>query len=155
VSDVPRRPPPWLLRAINPFVRPMLGSPLHPLVSRRLMLLEYRGRTSGRTYTIPVGYVAWGDDEVVAFTSRRWWTNLRDGRPVRVRLRGRWRRADPAVEGSLEERVATIQDLVRRFGPRAGRPFFLGLPCDRPPTPEEARWAAEATMTVRFRLGET
>lgn len=118
------------------------------------MLLSYVGRRTGRAFTIPVGYFPWGDDEVVAFSSRRWWVNLRDGRPVTLVIRGRHRVADPMVEGSLERRADLLQDVVRRHGPRAARRLYLGLPPDRPPSRAEALRAAGRTAVVRFRLAD-
>ena len=37
-----------LFRAANAVVRPLLGSRLHPVLSSRLMLLEYTGGKPGR-----------------------------------------------------------------------------------------------------------
>ena len=45
-----------LNRAANPLVGWLIRSPLHWLASRRLALIIYTGRRSGRPYTIPVGY---------------------------------------------------------------------------------------------------
>ncbi len=104
-TDEQRRPPRLLLKAANPLVRMLLRSPLHRLLSGQLMLLVYRGRRSGRMYTFPVGYFTWGDDQVIAFSSARWWVNLRDGRTVRLLLRGRWQTARPVVAETLEAKT--------------------------------------------------
>ena len=76
----------------NPFVRALLGSPLHGLLSGSLVLVTYTGRKAGRTFTIPVMYA--GDtEELVVYVGHSpekvWWRNLRGGAQVRVRLRGR------------------------------------------------------------------
>lgn len=148
-----RRPPPaWLLRAIGPVVRWLLRSPMHGVLSGRLMLLSYVGRSTGRSYTIPVGYVPWGDDEVVSFSSRRWWINLPEGRPVTVVIRRRRRTAVPTVVGTPERRAELIEELVGRQGPRAARRLFLGLPAERAPTHTEALEAAGRLAAVRFHL---
>ena len=42
-----------LLRLGNPMVRVILGSPLHRLLSRRLVLLEYTGRAAGSSMRWP------------------------------------------------------------------------------------------------------
>jgi hypothetical protein len=147
-----RRPPLRLLRAVNRFVKPILTSPLHPLLSGRVMLLSYTGRTSGRTYTTPVGYFAWGDGTLLSFSSSGWWRSLRDGRTVRLRLRGRWVDAFPVVEESPEARVELLAEFVRRYGPRLARRFYLDVPRDRPPTREELLRAASDRAVVRFRL---
>ncbi|MGH2634641.1 MAG: nitroreductase/quinone reductase family protein [Actinomycetota bacterium] len=146
----PRRPPPWLLEFLAPFVRAVLRSRLHRLLSAKLLLLTYTGRTSGRNHTIPIGYFRWDDETVVSFTSRRWWTNLRDGRPVRVLVRGRWGAAVPTVEETLDASVELLGELIRRHGPRVTRHLFLGLPRDRAPTPQELRRAAAGITAVTF-----
>lgn len=47
----------WLLnRLVNPLVRTLLRSPLHFLLSRRLLLLQITGRRTGRVFEILVGY---------------------------------------------------------------------------------------------------
>jgi hypothetical protein len=54
-----------VLHFVNPFVAALFRSRLHGLVSSRLMLLTYTGQRSGRTYTIPVGYIRLGGDLLV------------------------------------------------------------------------------------------
>ena len=148
----PRRPPLRLLKAINPFVRPLLRSPFHRAVSGRLMLLEYTGRTTGRTYITPVGYFRWDERTVVSFSSAGWWRSLRNGRPVRLLIRRRWLDAVPAVESDPVARAHLLEEFVRRFGLRVARRFYLGLPSDRAPTDEELHRAASNRAVVRFRL---
>ena len=77
----------------NAMVSGVLRSPLHRVMSRSLMLLTFRGRRTGKEYTIPVGYARYGPDELVVVAGRpegkTWWTNMRGPLPVRVRLGGR------------------------------------------------------------------
>lgn len=75
----------------NGFVRALLRSPLHGLLSGSLLLVTYTGRRSGRTFTIPVMYVEDAGALVVYVgqsPERVWWRNLRSGAQVDVRLRG-------------------------------------------------------------------
>ncbi|WP_090384181.1 nitroreductase/quinone reductase family protein [Natronobacterium texcoconense] len=77
-------------RVANPVVRWLLRSPLHPLASFALVLVTYRGRRSGREYTIPVAY-ARDDGPLVAVTPKSetiWWTNFREPAACVVRLQG-------------------------------------------------------------------
>jgi hypothetical protein len=89
-----------LNRAINPVVASLIRSPLHRPASRRLTVITYTGRRSGRRYTIPVGYEM-ADLQVtitVGSPDRKvWWRNLTGmGAPVELVLRGR-RRSGHAV----------------------------------------------------------
>jgi hypothetical protein len=152
MSDDQRRPPVGIFKIANQLVRPLLRSPLHRLLSGQLMLLAYRGRRSGREHTIPIGYFAWGDDRVVAFSSSRWWVNLGEGRPVRLLLRGRWHDAVPTVADSTGEKAALLAEFIRRYGLQRARRLPLGLPGDREPGEEELRRAAAKTAIIRFAL---
>jgi hypothetical protein len=80
-------------RAFNPVMRVILRSPLHGLASRRVALITYAGRKSGREYTIPTFYRDKGDEVTIAVgwpDSKVWWRNLTgEGGPVRLVIRGR------------------------------------------------------------------
>ena len=80
-------------RLANPIVTRVLRSPLHGLLSRRLLLLGYEGRRSGQYYETPVLYRETDDGIVVLTptTHTTWWRNFEDGHPASVLLRGRWR----------------------------------------------------------------
>ena len=85
----------WVLnRVVNPIVRAVLRSPLHPLLSRRLVLLRVTGRRSGRTFELPAAYVR--DDSGILVTvgapeRKQWWHNIDGPTPITVVLRGRTR----------------------------------------------------------------
>ena len=61
-----------------------------------MMVLTFEGVRSGRTYSFPVGYTE-DPEGLVTFTRFSWWKNVREERPVSLRLRGlevrgpRWR----------------------------------------------------------------
>jgi hypothetical protein len=68
-----------LNRAINPPVKSLIRSPLHWPASRRLALITYTGRRSGRRYTIPVGYEMAGLQVMITVDSpdrKVWWHSL-------------------------------------------------------------------------------
>ena len=111
----------------NALVGGVLRSPLHRTMSRSLLLLTYRGRRTGKEYTIPVGYARYRQDELVVIAGRpggkTWWTNMRGSLPVRVRLAGK------DIAG--EARLVTGDEAVPRLGayfeqiPRAARTFGI------------------------------
>jgi hypothetical protein len=91
--NVPAGHAPFALwnRSGNRLVALLLRSRLHRLVSGRLTLITVTGRRTGAQHTLPVAYkenrerltipVLWPERKL-------WWRNLRDGAPVRLRLRG-------------------------------------------------------------------
>jgi F420H(2)-dependent quinone reductase len=106
-----------LQRFGNLFVIGLLRSPLHRLASGSLLLITYRGRSSGRNFTIPVMY-AECEGTLTVFVGhpeqKRWWRNLRGGAEVEVRLRGlRLRGQAEVVEDS-----AAVETYLGRY-PRA------------------------------------
>ena len=107
-------------RVANPAVTAILRSPAHSLVSRRLCVLGYEGRRTGRYYETPVLYRE-TDDGVVLLTPMgvtNWWRNFEGGHPASVLLRGEWR--DGTGEVVTDDAVALahlrfLLDPVRRL----------------------------------------
>jgi len=83
---------------INPLVKAVLRSPLHGAMSANTMVIEFKGRKSGRTYSTPVSYHV-RDGGLHCFSLKRfgWWQNLSDGTPVRLSLKGRSVSGKPSV----------------------------------------------------------
>jgi hypothetical protein len=90
-------------QTLNRVTRPLLRSPAHGLLSKRLLLITVTGRRSGRVFTIPVSYLDRGDTILIepsAPERKVWWRNLRGaGAPVTLRLRGRDRRGHAVATG--------------------------------------------------------
>jgi deazaflavin-dependent oxidoreductase (nitroreductase family) len=92
-TAIPNSPSaPWrrLMKALNPFMKGLLRSPFHGLVSHRYLLLNFTGRRSGSIYTTPVQYVQYGHTlTIITSEGYSWWKNLVGGAAVQVHLRGR------------------------------------------------------------------
>lgn len=155
LTETPGSRAPVIYRVANPFMRGLLRSPLHRLVSGQLMLLEYAGSVSGRTYSIPIAYFAWDNGSILSFSGSRWWANLRDGRRVSLLIRGVRLTAVPTVIESLDARVELLTEFFRRYGPRVARQLRISLPWDRDPTPDELRSAAAKKMLIHFEPATT
>jgi len=113
VGSVPEGHAPFAVfnRTLNPLVKVVLSSPLHPLFSRGLALITVTGRRSGRRYTFPVSYRQAGQQVVVEVgwpERKHWWRNLRDGGPVELRIRGA-RRTGQAVARGDERAGVTVE----------------------------------------------
>jgi hypothetical protein len=115
-----------LLRLGNLFVIVLLRSPAHRLLSSSLLLISFRGRRSGRRFTIPVMYAERGGMLTVFVTHperKPWWRNMRKGAEVEVRLRGDRLRgqaavaSDAAVAGTYLERYPRARAAIRAAEP--------------------------------------
>lgn len=67
-----------------------IRSPLHSLLSGRLMLLEYVGAKTSTQYSLTVDYFPWDDGDVVIFSSANWPKTIERARNVRVLIKGRF-----------------------------------------------------------------
>ncbi len=122
------RPPLRLLRIANPVVRGVLGSPLHRILSGALVVLEYRGRRTGRAYRIPLQYAetARGTIVVLAVQPERklWWRSFAPPARAVVLVAGEERAMTGRLLGGDERREALVAYLARF--PRAARALSLG-----------------------------
>ena len=65
-----RRPPAAAYKVINPILGWLLRSRLHGPIGKRLLLLEFNGRKSGKQYRLPIAYVADGEYLLLSTQSR-------------------------------------------------------------------------------------
>lgn len=82
-----------LVRAVTPLAKTVLRSPAHGFLSDTMMILTVTGRRTGRSYEIPLSYVADGVVlTCITGIENVWWKNLRGGADVAVLLqRSRFR----------------------------------------------------------------
>jgi hypothetical protein len=99
-----------VVRYFNPITRFILNTPLHVLVSGRLMLIRFNGRVTGRSYTTAVSYVR-EEDSLLVPGGGRWWKNIETTRQARVRLRGSWK----VVTSEVITEPTALSELVRRM----------------------------------------
>ena len=134
-------PPEHMAKVVNPIVKALLCSPLHRLVSKHLMLINFEGRKSGRTYSIVVGRHELDGTLVVptGTTGRRWRLNFRGGAPVVVTIEGRHLRGRGKLIEDPEEVVRIHRVLLERLGLKNARRLGLRVNVDRWPTEEELK----------------
>ena len=111
-----------LVRYCNPFMRLVLGSRAHGMMSGQLMLLSFTGRRTGRSYITPVSYVREGTNLLVP-GGGAWWKNLTGG-TARVRLQGTWHVVTPEV---IREPVAVSAVLGRMLATNPAIAVFTGI----------------------------
>ncbi len=138
----------------NRLVVGLLRSPLGRLAGRGLMVLEYTGRSSGRRFTIPVGYQRHEDALIVLLskpTAKRWWKNFREPWPAELLVRRQRHHAvGVLIPPDQPEFFDHIENTLRRL-PWMGSQFG-GIKYDRATGLTHAQRAvlAEHTAVVRF-----
>ena len=136
-------PPEGLLRAVNPAVKFLLGTPLAGGLRRQMMVLNFTGRKSGRQYSVPVSAHEL-DNVLYALASAGWTANFRDGANAEVL----WDGKKTTMRGELIRDPATVADLSHRaaesYGAKnAQRMMGLKFRDNRVPTLEEFTEAAQ------------
>lgn len=147
-----------ILRRLQPLIAALLASPIHGLLSRDVLLLEYAGRKSGRHYELPLSYV--GKGKVVYLCTRpegsQWWRNLKNGADVRVRLRGRTMQARATI---LDPASAEALEGLRAFlarNPRTGEMLYhVSRGAAGQPDQADLEREVAASVVVRIEPGET
>jgi hypothetical protein len=144
-------PPPWVLRTMKHLMRPLLASRL----ARRMpgvMLLEFQGRRTGRTLTVPVN-VNRVDGVVMAFTAAPWRYNFVGGAPATVTYRGQPHRTRGVlVQLTAEEMGLAVHNSLDAGG--SAQRMGIRAPKGHQPTAAElaALGPALGTSAVRFEL---
>ncbi len=129
----------------------MLRSPMHGVVSKTVLLITFTGRKSGKTYTTPVDYSQDGD-QVYIFTHANWWTNLRGGAPVTLRIRGR--ELQGLAEPVAEDKQAVAEGLSQHLQKVPSDARYYGVTFDdhKNPRVEEVKQAAQSVVMIRVQL---
>jgi hypothetical protein len=104
----------------NAVVDAVLKSPLHRVMSGKLLLIRYRGQRSGTEYTLPVQYADTHHGVVVMVgkpDTKTWWRNFTTMGQVQVLLAGEWVPVTAhALIGSEEPEAVT--PLLRSYAAR-------------------------------------
>ena len=112
------------MRLINVPMRVVLRLPFATPLSRRLMLVWITGRKTGKVYRQPLSYVP-QDKTLLTPGGGKWKLNLRDGQPVRIRLRGRDVLARPELVSDIDEVERLLTEMMAENPMIKG---FVGIP---------------------------
>ena len=116
-----------LFALINPFIVALARSPLHWLISRNVMVIQFSGKKSGKRYAIPVSYLRQGNTVYsMTLADGLWWRNLFEAAlPVQVVLRGQ----EYVVHSSVEANARDIREhwMANFCGASRISAFFSGV----------------------------
>ena len=83
-----RQRPKIVFRLLNPLMKLILRSPLHGAMSKRMMVLSFVGRKTGKRYSTPVAYSKEGG-HVIVVTFSPWWVNFKQAAPAQMQIQGK------------------------------------------------------------------
>ena len=124
----------YLFRFINPFVRVILKSPIHFILSHQILLFRVIGRKSKKIYEIPASY-AHINDVLVCVTLREnlWWKNFIDIENQDIYFKGKKINKKISINFSDDNFVRTkLKELIEHNPIDA---FFAGVKLDRNKVP--------------------
>jgi hypothetical protein len=145
-------PPQAILNAVNPVLRFLLGTPLAGGARKEIMVVSFKGRKTGRQYSIPLSAHRI-DGDLYAISSAPWKHNFRDGANAEVLLEG----TKTTMRGELVKDPATVAELCHRcadgYGAKkAQRMLGMKFRDDRVPTLDEFREAVNRDKIAAVRL---
>jgi hypothetical protein len=146
-------PPKAFLRLVaNPILTLLLRTPLAGAARHQLMVVDFKGRKSGRPYSV-VLTAHLLDGILYALTAASWKANFRDGAPAQVLHDG----VTTAMRGELITDTAHVADLYARcaesYGAkRAERAMGVGFRNHQMPTRDQFAEAVEqlGLRAIRF-----
>jgi deazaflavin-dependent oxidoreductase (nitroreductase family) len=109
----------------NFFMKVLLGSPIHGILSKNTLLISFTGRKTGKTYTTPVNYTQ--DENTIWITRNRervWWRNLVGGASVTLRLRGKKFRGQAEV---FQDEKSVAQGLLAFLKPNPSNAKYFDI----------------------------
>jgi hypothetical protein len=145
-------PPEKLLRVVNPMLRFLLRTPLTGSLRRQLMVLNFKGRKSGRQFSIPVS-AHHIDGGLYAIANAGWKHNFTGGADADVLHAGKTTKmrgeiiSDPVVVADLAHRCA------QSYGVKKAQTMMgLKFRDDRIPTVDEfaEAFARDKVVAVKF-----
>lgn len=140
-----------VLRRINPMIACVLKSALHRVGSKRLLVLQYRGRKTAKQYTIPLSYVMHADCVYCVTRDTHWWKSAVAAESVTIWLRGQPVnvRAERAPADSTGTRSAFSSFLADNPGTAK---LLYGVRIDRhgEPDPSDLAREIQRSNVIRF-----
>jgi hypothetical protein len=134
------------MSVINVPMRAFLGLPFATPLGGRLMLVSLTGRKTGKHYRQPLSYVQQGN-VLLTPGGGKWKLNLREGEPVRIRMRGRDVFARPALVSDIDE-IERLLAVMTAANPSVAS--FVGIP--KGPDGRLDRIRLEAAIRYGFRI---
>lgn len=150
----------WFMNKIaNPFVRLILRSPLHGIMSASVMLITYTGCKSGKEYTLPVQFAS--ENHTINIVpgnanKKTWWRNLRREPAMKLWMAGVAKSGRAVVlEGDFQVSLITqlLTTYLLRFPPSA-KMRNIRIDQDGRVNQEDVERAAQSTVIVRVDLFE-
>ncbi len=138
---------------VNRIVRAILRGPFHRVLSGRVLVLTFSGRSTGRVYELPLVYIEDGSTIYCCTlqAATRWWKNLRGSPKVRVLLRGEEHAGKTEIVEDPPEKIRPLtmwleksRPMQRTYGVSPARAGRLD--------PDQVRCAAENSIVIRITL---
>ena len=141
----------WFL--INPVVAFLARSPLHFLISHQVLVIQFKGRKSGKQYLVPVSYHEHESSYTcVTLRSNIWWRNLKEVSHTQIWLKGSLNDVQIDLEFNNDRVVeSTLRDLVTNNKVDA---YFANIKLHKDGTPhsDDLSQAAKIHTVLKFTI---
>jgi len=125
---------------------------LHRAISSQILLLQWTGHKSGKSYQTPVGYVRDGDTlTILTKRFRRWWHNFEQPAPVQVRVAGQTYKARATALTDVDTIAPIIADVIHER-PREAEIFDINMLDETTPDMASVREMAPKIVVIRVEI---
>jgi len=142
-----------LLRVANPLTMKLLGSRLHFLLSRDLLVANFRGRKSGKRFAAPLSYAEVGGNLYLCTRPEvaNWWKNMRGGVPIEITWRGQLTQARATVlDSGSDEAKSGLSTFLTKHPGTASLLYHVEIGRNGEPKNEDILREVQRSVIVRI-----
>ncbi|URN11134.1 hypothetical protein LUW77_01515 [Streptomyces radiopugnans] len=132
-----RHPPKALMKLVNPVIRARIERGRGG-VAKRLLLLHFTGRRTGREFDVPAARQDVGG-RLCVFTDSGWRVNFREGADIEVTLDGERTPMRAVLDEDPDSVAAQYAEKLAEIGHRKANRLGITVNVDRLPTVDEIR----------------
>ncbi len=136
---------------INPLIKKLLDSPIHPFLSGRIIVIHFTGVKTGKKYSTPVSYYQ-ENNTVYCFTNGVWWNNFKSGAEVEVKIKGVTRAGHAIAETTNDANKTEIMKKYFSAIPSDAKYYGVRFNSNGEPNREDVVRATTAVVMIKITL---
>ena len=145
--------PKIMFKLLNPLMKLLLNSPFHQGMSKRVMVISFTGRKTGKRYSTPVAYVLEGD-HIFVVTYSPWWKNFKEPAPVQMRIQGKNVAGTAVFVGDAVRIKQIVHTLINSSGKEMMQRMGLWIENLDSLGPEAVQQATQGSYFIEVQKGE-
>ncbi|OUJ18206.1 putative flavin-nucleotide-binding protein [Methanonatronarchaeum thermophilum] len=138
-------------KIFNPIIKKILTSKLHWPLSKKFMLITYKGHKTGEKYTTPL-YYREKTNTLFVLTMKdgvKWWRNFKKQHPVTIQYKGKKIKTTAKAEKNPETIEKYLKEMITQSNTWKIFLKLYGIPIN--PNKKQLKQASKKTILVKFK----